>query len=197
VALDAAPVYVCGPNITEIRSMSFLLRSLKLGAAGLAMSLVLVGPGAFAEDAPEVPMKQIKLTDKQVTDFISAQPELAAISSKLQATNGQPDAAAQADLEAIAKKHGFADFSELDDVAANISLIMAGLDAQTGEFTDPAEALTKELDGVKADNSIGEADKKQLVDQLTDAIESTPKVEHKENVDIVKAHRAEIEKALQ
>lgn len=177
--------------------MSFLLSSLRLGAVGFAMSLLLVGPGALAEDVLEPPMKQIKLTDKQVTDFISAQPELAKISDKLQGTNGQPDAASQADLEEIAKKHGFASFSELDDVAANISLIMAGLDAQTGEFTDPAEALTKELDGVKADTSIGETDKKQLVDQLTEAIKSTPKVEHKENVDIVKAHRAEIEKALQ
>ena len=62
---------------------------------------------------------------------------------------------------------------------------------------NPAEALTKELDGVKADTSIGETDKKQLVDQLTEAIKSTPKVENKENVGIVKAHRAEIEKALQ
>lgn len=176
--------------------MSFLLRSLKLGAMGFAMSLVLAGPGALAED-PEVPLKQIKLTDQQVTNFIAAQPELAKISDKLQGASSAPDTAAQAELESIAKKHGFANFGELDDVAANISLIMAGLDAQTGEFTDPAEALTKELDGVKADASIGEADKKQLVEQLTDAIKSTPKVEFKENVVVVKAHRAEIEKALQ
>ena len=174
----------------------YVLRSLRWGTVGVALSLALMGPGARAEDQPEPPMKQIKLTDQQVTNFIAAQPELASMSSKLQG-NAQPDAAAQAELEAIAKKHGFSDFSELDDVAANISLIMAGLDAQTGEFTDPAEALAKELDGVKADNSIGEADKKQLVDQLNDAIKATPKVEHKENVDIVKAHRAEIEKALQ
>ena len=177
--------------------MSCVLHSLRWGAVGLALSLALVGAGVRAEDQPEAPMKQIKLTDKQVTDFIAAQPELAAISGKLQGADGQPDAAAQAELESIAKKHGFSDFSELDDVAANISLIMAGLDTQTGDFTDPAEALAKELDGVKADNSIGEADKKQLVEQLTDAIKATPKVEHKENVDVVKAHRAEIEKALQ
>lgn len=177
--------------------MGYVLRLLRWGVAGLALSLALMGPGALAEDQAEPPMKQIKLTDQQVTNFIAAQPELASMSSKLQGTNGQPDAGAQAELEAIAKKHGFSDFSELDDVAANISLIMAGLDAQTGDFTDPAEALAKELDGVKADSSIGEADKKQLVDQLNDAIKATPKVEHKENVDIVKAHRAEIEKALQ
>ena len=68
----------------------------------------------------------------------------------------------------------------------------------TYQYPDGSFVLSvKELDNVKADNSIAEADKKQLVDQLTDAIKSTPKVEHKENVDIVKAHRAEIEKALQ
>ncbi len=177
--------------------MGYVVRLLRWGVVGLALSLAVMGPGVRAEDQPEPPMKQIKLTDQQVTNFIAAQPELASMSSKLQGTNGQPDAAAQAELETIAKKHGFSDFSELDDVAANISLIMAGLDAQTGEFTDPSEALAKELDGVKADSSIGEADKKQLVDQLTDAIKATPKVEHKENVDVVKAHRAEIEKALQ
>ncbi len=177
--------------------MGYLLQSLRWGVVALALSLALGGFGALAEDQPaDVPLRQIKLTDQQVANFVAAQPELAVISGKLQG-DGQPDTAAQAELEAIAKKHGFADFNELDDVAANISLIMAGLDAQTGEFTDPAEALTKELDGVKADNSIGEADKKQLVEQLTDAIKATPKVEHKENVEIVKAHRAEIEKALQ
>ena len=179
--------------------MGHALRSLRLGAVslGLAIAVAIAGPAASADDPPEVPMKQIKLTDKQVTDFIAAQPELAKISDKLQATDGAPDAAAQAELEAIAKKHGFADFAELDDVASNISLIMAGLDSKTGEFTDPAGALTKELDSVKADTSIADGDKKQLVDQLTDAIKSTPKVEHMENVDIVKAHRNEIEKALQ
>jgi hypothetical protein len=179
--------------------MGHVLRSLRLGAVslGLAIAFAIAGPAASADDPPDVPMKQIKLTDKQVTDFIAAQPELAKISDKLQGTNGAPDAAAQSELEAIAKRHGFADFSELDDVAANISLIMAGLDSQSGEFTDPAEALKKELAGVSADTSIAEGDKKQLVDQLTDAIKSTPAVEHKENVDIVKAHRAEIEKALQ
>ena len=37
----------------------------------------------------------------------------------------------------------------------------------------------------------------KLVEQLNEAIKATPKVEHKENVDVVKSHRAEIEKALQ
>lgn len=142
-------------------------------------------------------VKQIKLTDEQVTRFIAAQTDLASIASKIQAAGDKPDSALQAELEGIATKHGFTNFAELDDVAANISIVMAGLDATTGNFVDPVDALKKERDDVQKDNSIPEADKKQLLDELNEAISTTPKLQYKENVDLVKAHRAEIEKALQ
>lgn len=148
---------------------------------------------AFAQDT----VKQMKLSDDQVKNFIAAQADLAAIASKLQSAGEKPDPALQAELETIAKKHNFKDFAELDDVAANISIVMAGLDTQTGNFVDPVEALQKELEDVKKDESIPEADKKQLVDELSEAIKTTPPLQNKENIDIVKAHRAEIEKALQ
>lgn len=152
-------------------------------------------PPASLQETKEV--KQIKLTDAQVGNFIKAQGDLAAIASKIQAAGEKADPALQAELEGIAKKHGFNTFEELDDVAANISIVMAGLDTQTGEFTDPVEALQKELDDVKKDESIPEADKKQLVEELSEAIKTTPPLQNKENIDVVKSHRAEIEKALQ
>ena len=151
--------------------------------------------GLTSARAQEV--KQIKLSDGQVTNFIAAQADLAAIASKIQAAGEKPDPALQAELEGIAKKHSFTDFAELDDVAANISIVMAGLDATTGSFVDPVEALQKELEDVKKDESIPEADKKQLVDELSEAIKTTPPLQNKENVEVVKTHRAEIEKALQ
>lgn len=147
--------------------------------------------------APQDNVKQIKLTEDQVKRFIAAQTDLAAIASKIQAAGDSPDPALQAELEGIAKKHGFGNFSELDDVAANISIVMAGLDSATGNFVDPVEALKKERDDVQKDSSIPEADKKQLLDELTEAIGTTPNLEYKENIEIVKAHKAEIEKALQ
>ena len=151
--------------------------------------------GAGVASAQDV--KQIKLTDAQVVNFIKSQGDLATMASKIQAAGEKPDPALQAELETIAKKHGFKDFAELDEVAANISIVMAGLDTQTGNFTDPVEALQKELEDVKKDESIPEADKKQLVEELTEAIKTTPPLQNKENIDVVKAHRAEIEKALQ
>jgi len=157
-----------------------------------AFSLCVLLGAAYAQE-----VKQIKLTDAQVKSFISAQSDLAAIASKIQSAGEKPDPALQAELENIAKKHGFKDFAELDDVAANISIVMAGLDSQTGDFVDPVEALQKELEDVKKDESIPATDKKQLVDELTEAIKTTPPLQNRENIDVVKAHRAEIEQALQ
>lgn len=152
-------------------------------------------PDASAGATDDV--KQIKLTEQQVQHFIAAQPDLAAIASKIQSAGDTPDPALQAVLEAIATKHGFGNFAELDDVAANISLVMAGFDPSTGEFVDLVEALKKQRDDVEKDSSIPDKDKKQLLDELSEAISTTPKLQFKENVDIVKAHKAEIEKALQ
>lgn len=146
--------------------------------------------------AEEDQLKQIKLTELQVKNFIAAQPDLAKVAGKVQEAGEAPDPALQAELDGIAKKHGFASFAELDDVAANISIVMAGLDGE-GKFTDPVEALKKELEGVNADKEMPEADKKQVVEELTEAIKTTPPLQYKENVDLVKANRAEIEKALQ
>ena len=39
--------------------------------------------------------------------FIAAQSDLAAIASKIQSAGDKPDPALQAELEGIAKKHGF------------------------------------------------------------------------------------------
>src|SRR3990170_1966272 len=173
-------------------TMGHSLKMLAAVAACIWMGLLVGLTGASAQE-----VKQIKLTEDQVKHFIAAQADLATMASKIQAAGEKPDPALQAELEGIAKKHGFNDFAELDDVAANISIVMAGLDTQTGNFVDPVEALQKELEDVKKDESIPEADKKQLVDELTEAIKTTPPLQNKENIDVVKTHRAEIEKALQ
>lgn len=169
--------------------------SLALAARRVGIILVALWAGLSVAAAQDV--KQIKLTEDQVTRFIAAQADLAAIASKIQDAGEKPDPALQTELEGIATKHGFSTFAELDDVAANISIVMAGLDTESGNFVDPVEALRKQRDDVQKDKTIPGADKKQLIDELSEAINTTPQLQYKENVDIVKAHRAEIEKALQ
>lgn len=172
--------------------MRFIGRHVVSLAMALIMAVSVLGAPARAQD-----VTQIKLTEEHVKGFIAAQKDLAAVSAKLQEAGDKPDDTLQNELEAIAKKFGFKSFQELDDVAANISIVMAGLDPESGNFTDPQEALKKELTDIQADGSIPAEEKKQLVDELTEAIQTTPPLQHKENIDVVKKHRAEIEAALQ
>ena len=160
--------------------------------------LMLAAPAAHAQEAKsEAADTQIKLTEAHVKGFISAQKDLAEISAKLEQAGDKADDALQAELETIAKKHGFASFQELDDVAASISVVMAGLDPETGEFTDPQEAMKKELADIQADKEIPAEEKKLLVEELTEAIKTTPPVVHTGNIDLVKKYRSEIEAAMQ
>jgi len=142
-------------------------------------------------------IRQIKLTDKHVMGFIGAQKDLIAMADELQTVGDTPDPKLQAKLEQLAGRHGFASFEELDDVSANISLVMAGLDPQTGEFTDPVEALKQEMEEVRQDTSIPSGEKEQMLEELREAIKVTPPIEHGSNIEVVRKHREEIEKALQ
>lgn len=141
--------------------------------------------------------RQVQLTEKSVQGFIAAQKDLAAMAAKLQAAGDKPDPKLQAELEGVATKNGFANFADLDDTAANISMVMAGLDPQTGDYMDPVEAIKKEMEEINKDDKIPEKDKKQMLEEMEQALKTTPPLQYKDNVTIVKKFQKEIEKALQ
>jgi hypothetical protein len=146
----------------------------------------------------QAPVKQIKLTEKQVQSFIEAQKDLTAITDKMEGSvTDKPDPKVQADLEAAAKKHGFKDFAEYDDVAANISMVMAGIDPQTKQFLEPPAAIKKEIDQVTADKSITENDKKQMLAELNEALKNAAPIQYATNIELVKKYLDKIEAALQ
>lgn len=171
--------------------MSTIFTRLKSMALVLGLSAGVACGGALCAQAQE--FKQIELTDQLVTSFIAAQKDFAPLASKLVEGGESPDAALTKELEDIAKKHGFASFSEFEDVGANITVVLDGLDRSTGAFTDPVEKMKKELEDIKADDSIPPEDKKLAVDDLTQEIAASKPLEHKGNVDVVKKHVAEIE----
>jgi hypothetical protein len=171
-----------------------LFKSLAMGGLALLVGLSVVSFGAQAQ-SPD--FKQVKLDNKLIEGFIAAQKDLAAMAAKLQAAGDKPDPALQAELEGVAKKNGFASFGELDDVAANISMVMAGLDPQSGDYMDPIDAIKKEMDEIKKDDKIPEKDKKQMLDEMAEALKTTPPLQYKDNIGVVKKYQKEIEKALQ
>lgn len=160
----------------------------------LVLGAALAFSSAFAQDSE---LKQIKLTDQHIKSFIAAQNDVNKIADKLQNDSEEPNDKMLAELEAIAKKHGFASLDEFDEVAANISMVMAGMDPETGDYSDPVESIKKEIEEVKADNSIPAKEKKQILEELEESQQMIPALKHPENIQIVKKHRAEIDKALQ
>jgi hypothetical protein len=161
------------------------------GVVCAGLGLWALGAAAQAQD-----LKQIELNDKLVTSFITAQKDFAPLSSKLAEGGDKPDASLTAQLEDIAKKNGFADFAEFEDVGANITIVLDGLDRASGSYTDPAEKMKKELEEIKADASIPADDKKLAVDDLTQEIASAQPLKYKGNIDVVKKHIAELEKLI-
>src|SRR5205807_1368037 len=118
------------------------------------LAFVLLYPGAATAQEG----KQIKLTDKHIQSVMAAYEDMAKL---YESANPEPDPKVEAQAEAVAKKNGFASLDEYDDVSANISMILSGIDPQTKKFTEPSEQIKKEIAALKADKSISEAEKKQ------------------------------------
>jgi hypothetical protein len=154
--------------------------SLALFSAFLAFALC-QQPGV----ASAQPVKQIKLTDKQVQGLIAAYKDMGVLVAKIPQDSDKIDPKLQAQFEATAKKYGFASYAEYDDVFNNVSLVMSGIDPQTKAFTEPPEALKRQIAEVQADKKMSREEKKQALEEMNAALKDAKPVEFKENVALV------------
>lgn len=175
--------------------MSTLISRLRPLALALGASLAVAFTGAVGAMAQQ-DFKQIELTDSQVTSFIAAQKDYEPLAHKLIEAGENVDDALTKELDDVAKKHGFADFADFEDVGANITLVLDGYDRESGEFTDPKVLMQKELEEIKADDSIPANDKKEIIKDLEQEIAAVPPLQYPSNVDVVKKHIKEIEALL-
>jgi hypothetical protein len=165
----------------------------------LRLSVAAVAAVAFAYLGGVVsaqgPVRQIKLSEKQIESFIAAHKDMAEAFDKM--ANEKSEKVAQAQLDSIAKRFGFKDHNEYDDVATNIAMVMFGIDPQTKVFTDPPTLAKKELDDAMADKSLPEKERKQLVEELTEQMKTVQPIAHPGNVDLVKKYYDKLEPLLQ
>jgi hypothetical protein len=76
-------------------------------------------------------------------------------------------------------------------------MVMAGIDPQTKAFTEPKIAIEKEIEEVKADKSIPEKEKKQMLDELAEALKSAQPVANPGNIELVKKYFDKLDAVLQ
>jgi hypothetical protein len=163
--------------------------------AVLALGLVGLTTDAPAQQGPA----QIKLTEKQVEGFIAAQRDMSAVVGKMQAAATADKAAIkkyEVEMEAVTKKHGFKNFIEYEAVAASISMVLAAIDPQTKTFTDPQNVIKKEIEDVTADKAMPENEKKQLLQELKEALQTAEPIQFPGNIELVRKYYDQIDAAL-
>jgi len=166
-------------------------------AAVLAVALIHIATVAPAQSPVQSAVKQIRLTEKQVQGFIAAQKEVSAVLEQIQgATAAQLPPQLQAALDAVARKHGFKDFAEYDNVVDNITIVMAGIDPQTKEFTEEAIRIKKEIEDIKADKSIPDNEKKPMLEMLDELLKRAVPLQYPSNVELVRKYYDKIDAAL-
>jgi hypothetical protein len=166
-------------------------------AAALAQSKQPPAPAQAAPPPGQPPaLKQMALTDKQIQAVLSAQKDMDAITEKLP-DNAKPDPKVTAQLEAAAKKNGFASYDEYNDVIDNISLVLGGFDPATKKYVGAEAVIKAQIAQVQADKKMSAKDKKEALDDLNQALKApAPAVENKGNIDLVGKYYDKLAEAL-
>jgi hypothetical protein len=158
-------------------------------------------PAAKQQAAPPPqappPMKQIALTEKQIEGVLAASKEMDAITDKIP-ENAKPDPKVDAQLDAVAKKNGFASYAEYNDVTDNISMVMGGFDPATKQYVGPEAVLKAQIAAVQADKKMPAKDKKAALAEMNEALKTpAPAIENKGNIDLVAKYYDKLAAALQ
>ena len=150
----------------------------------LAQAKPQMAPAQAAPQQPP-PVKQMALTDKQIQGVLAASKDMDAITAKMPA-NGQPDAKMMAQINAVAKKNGFASADEYNDVTDNIGLVMQGIDPATKKYVGNEAVLKAQIAQIQADKKMSPKDKKEALDDHNESLKSpAPAIQNKGNIDLV------------
>ena len=147
-------------------------------------------------DAQAPALKQISLTEKQIESVLAAQKDIDAITDKIP-ENAKPDPKIDAQLDAVARKAGFAGYEEYNTVVDNISLVLGGFDAATKKYVGTETVIKAQIAQVQADKKMPAKDKKEALADLNDALKTPPPaIENKGNIDLVGKYYDKLADAL-
>ncbi|HET7492752.1 MAG TPA: hypothetical protein VFK01_12835 [Bradyrhizobium sp.] len=166
-------------------SVACLAASFAVMSSDGALAQSKAGPAPQGAPMQPPPFKQIALTDKQIEGVIAAAKDMDAITEKLP-ENARPDPKVMGQLDAVAKKNGFAGFDEYNNVVDNISIVMAGFDPATKKYVGTEAVIKAQIAQVQADKRMSPNDKKDALAELNQALKAPePPIENKGNIDLV------------
>ncbi|WP_027565591.1 hypothetical protein [Bradyrhizobium sp. URHA0013] len=185
------------PALTAL-GVACLLSAASLASSGPALAQAKQQPAPAQQAAPaQAPeLKQIALTDKQLDGVLAAQKDMDAITEKLP-ENTAPDQKVIGQLDAVAKKNGFASYDDYNNVVDNISLVLGGFDPATKKYVGTEAVIKAQIAQVQADKKMPAKDKKEALDELNEALKTpAPQIENKANIDLVAKYYDKLVAAL-
>ncbi|MGY8681148.1 hypothetical protein Q2941_25605 [Bradyrhizobium sp. UFLA05-153] len=174
------------PTLTAL-SVACLISaaSVASSSAVFAQAKQQTAPAQQAAPAQPPALKQIALTDKQIEGVLAAQKDMDAITEKLP-DNTAPDQKVMAQLDGVAKKHGFASYDDYNNVVDNVSLVLGGIDPATKKYVGTEAVIKAQIAQLQADKKMAAKDKKEALDELNEALKTpAPAIENKANIDLV------------
>ena len=171
--------------------------SIAVMSTGSALAQAKQQPAPAQAAPPQPPaLKQMALTEKQIEGVLAAQKDMDPITEKLP-ENAKPDPKVIAQLEAVAKKNGFASYDEYNDVVDNISLVLGGFDPTTKKYVGSEAVIKAQIAQVQADKKMSPKDKKEALADLNEALKApAPAIENKGNIDLVGKYYDKLAAAL-
>jgi hypothetical protein len=166
-------------------SVACLAVSMAVISTGSAWAQAKPAPAQQAAPPQQPVLKQVALTEKQIEGVIAAAKEMDAITAKI-SENAKPDPKITAQLEGAAKKNGFAGYDEYNNVIDNIGIVLSGFDPATKKYVGTEAVIKTQMAQVQADKKMSAKDKKDALDELTQALKAPePPIENKGNIEIV------------
>jgi len=132
------------PALTAL-GVACLISAASVASTGSALAQAKQQPAPSQAAPAQAPtLKQIALTDKQLDGVLAAQKDMDAITEKLP-ENTAPDQKVIGQLEAVAKKYGFASYDDYNNVVDNISLVLGGFDPATKKYVGNDAVLKSQI----------------------------------------------------
>ena len=139
-----------------------------------------------AVDASQADVEQLALTEKQIEAFIAGQKTISAIVDKVPGDQlDNPNPQLQTKLDQVARKFGFKDYGEYEDVADNIDLVMDGFDDDSKTYVGQEVVLKKQLSEVAADKTISARERSEQIKELNEMLKAVEPVKFPNNIVVV------------
>ena len=129
---------------------------------------------------------QIALSEKQVQNLLAAQKAISSIVEKIPEDQADtPNPQIQAALDKTAKRYGFKDYGEYDDVANNVTFILEGFDREKKTFVGHEVIVKQQIDTISADDKLSPKEKRAQIKDLKETLRSIEPVKYPDNITIV------------